>query len=1013
MIQRLAGLLKVRTDEGRLVILVAFLFACIQAGQGMGDNAASALFLLRFGVDYLPIMYIFLGGLTLITTLAYSAGLSRFDRNRFFLSLIAGLMALLLVERAALEIAFPFLYPILWLTINSMGMILGTLTWNVAGEVCDARQAKRLFPLFTSAGILGSVLGNMITGSAARLLGTANLLVLYTALLGLVFLLMRTITQNFFKPAKKSSGRASFLDDLRAGFDYVRASSLMQLIAFASVLFSILFFAIAFPFSKIVTASFPDEEQVAGFFGLFNGLTTAATFLASLFLANRVYARVGIVNGVLLMPLTYVFGFTIFAARYSLTGAVIARFLQLVFLGGITGTAWNALFNVVPSQKRGQVLAFNNGVPSQIGVALSGILLILGEQVLTATQIFLMGMLFTLVCGFLVWRMRTAYAQALIDALRAGRLEVFSVSETAFSGLQSDAAALQVASQALQDSKATTRRLAAEILGKMQAASTIPALIRHLADPDAEVRASVIEALGSLDAKSALEEIAACLDDPEERVRGQALAVIAQLKPEATSSLIEKLNGMLSDDPSNAVQTQAALALAEFGYVERIMPSLMIWLYSSDLPARIAALETIGAVTPFLKVPMESKPLLNALEDSSVPVRRAAVHALASVEDVTVSKALVSRLNDPDDSVRKAAAEILRKRGDESRLLVLGILESDDSAVDSALNSLLPGNPKSLDPLRKYAQCEISRARLLRNQFASLPSAGRAVDFLRERLRVQASACEGRLIKTVGLLGDAHTMELVRKSMNETNIENRAAALEALDTIGDKQIAKNIVALLEEEPAHSNPSTAIEHLLKSTDYWLRILAVRSTPELGLREFIPVLYQMKSDPDNLMREAAIEGLSQFGEVKTMDTLNTVSILERVLLLREIPIFANLAPEDLKRVAEIAREEWYPQNTAIFHKGEEGNMMFVIVEGYLQVLKTTDGKDQVLAQRGPGDFVGEMAIIDSAPRLATLMTQSDVRVLAIDGETFKGILHERPEVSFAVLRNILRRLREISE
>ena len=51
-------------------------------------------------------------------------------------------------------------------------MILGTFVWNIAGEVCDARQAKRLFPLFTSAGILGSVIGNAVTGVIARLLGT-------------------------------------------------------------------------------------------------------------------------------------------------------------------------------------------------------------------------------------------------------------------------------------------------------------------------------------------------------------------------------------------------------------------------------------------------------------------------------------------------------------------------------------------------------------------------------------------------------------------------------------------------------------------------------------------------------------------------------------------------------------------------------------------------------------------------------------------------------------------------
>ena len=144
---------------------------------------------------------------------------------------------------------------------------------------------------------------------------------------------------------------------------------------------------------------------------------------------------------------------------------------------------------------------------------------------------------------------------------------------------------------------------------------------------------------------------------------------------------------------------------------------------------------------------------------------------------------------------------------------------------------------------------------------------------------------------------------------------------------------------------------------------------------------------------------------------MDTLKTVSILERILLLREIPIFADLSPEDLKLIAEIAREEWYPRNTVIFREGEDGNMMFIIVEGQLQVLRDVNGTEQVLAQRGPGDFVGEMAIIESAPRSATLAAQTDVRGLAIDGETFKGILRERPDVSFAVLRSVSRRLREM--
>ena len=1010
MSDRLASLLKVRREEGRLVILVALLFACIQAGQGMGDNAASALFLLRFGVDYLPYMYIAAGVLTFVITMAYSAGLGRFEKGRFFLGIIAAFTVLLILERLAVSLSWPFLYPAMWLTVNGMAGILGTFVWNLAGEICDARQAKRLFPLFTSAGILGSVLGNAITGFIARLLGTDNLFVLYAILLGAAFYLTRLIATSYFRKEKKSSSQTSLVADLRAGFDFVRLSPLMRLISYASILFSVLFFTVAFPFNKVVTASFPDEAGVAGFFGLFNSLTTAATFFVSLLLANRIYTSLGIINSVFLMPLVYLFSFAVFTLRYDLGGAAVARFAQLVILAGLAGTAWNALFNVVPSQKRGQVLAFSNGVPAQIGVVLSGVLLIVADKAFTVQQIFLIGAFVALVCAFFVWRMRAAYGQALIQALQAGRVEVFSAREAALTGFQSDAAALNVAIQALLDEKPTARRLAADMLGRMESDAAIPHLAGLLSDPEPTVRVSAIASLGMLYADSTVDEIILRLDDPDDQVREEALAVLPKLKVTLSPELASKIRDLMMNDPSLSVRKKATIALGRLGMVDEAITFLGSQLRSDDPRIHVSALETVSEIAPFLNSSFDQKAILDSLDHSSPAIRRAAVSALGSLKDELVSRTLIHSLTDPDASVRKVAAESLRRRGPESRAAVLEMFSADHSSTDASLDALAPGDPESLSPLREYARRETLRARRLRNQSASLPSAQGAPEFLRSYLGMQASICEGRLIKTVGLFGDAHTMELVRKSMNGTNIENRAAALEALDTIGDRQLAKSVVALLEEEPARSDPSDVVALLLKSSDPWLRVLALRSTSELGLREFIPLLHQLKSGGDPLLREAALGALTDFGEEKSMDTLKTVSILERILLLREIPIFADLSPEDLKYVAEIAHEEWYPQNTDIFHQGDDGRMMFVIVDGTVQVIRNMDGRDQVLAERGPGDFVGEMAIIESAPRSATLHAQSEVRVLAIDDETFKGILRERPDVSFAVLRSISRRLRE---
>jgi len=1011
ILKQLATLLKIKPDEVRLVILTALLFACIQAGQGLGDNASSALFLLRYGVDFLPYMYVGAGALTFVITMAYSAGLGRFDKGKFFTWLIIGFGALLIFERLVIFTSSQFIYPAIWLTVTGMGFVLGTFVWNLAGEVCDARQAKRLFPIFTSAGILGSVGGNVITGSIAKQFGAETLLILYAILLGVAFYLTRSISVSYFRKTKPASKGISIWQDMRGGFDFVRNSPMLRLIAFASILFSVLFFTITYPFSKIITASFPDEAGVAGFFGIFNSVTTAVTFFVSLFLANRIFTRLGVTNGVFLMPLTYILSFAVLISFYNLNGAIIARFSQLVILGGIAGTAWNALFNVVPSQKRGQVMAFINGVPSQIGVILSGFLLIIADKFLTVQQIFFIGVAIALVCGMLIWGMRKAYAQALIDALRAGRLEVFSADDSAFSGFQNDAAALSVAMQALEDSKPTTRRLAAEILGKMQMDSSIQALTRLLSDPQADVRASALSSLGALHAIPGLDAIIKLFNDPDEKVRSEALKITSQLDPSVSAFLHDKLSSLLMNDRSLAVQVQSAVSMIKLGIGDQARGRMNEWLNSNDPRIKLTALITLKEGSSYLDGSLVIKPLLSALDDPVPSVRRAAAICLGDYPDAASARELAAHLNDVDESVCDAAAQALQKHGATSRDLVLEILADDTPAVDHALDALASDDPQLHAPLMQFALREISNTHELHNQLASLPNEGNFLPFLKDRLRIQSSVCESRLVKTIGFFGDMKTMELVRKSMNDKNPENRAAALEALDTIGDKQLAKSIVNLLEEEPERINPSTAVESLTQNQDRWIRILAIRSTPELELHEFIPSLHVLKSDPDELVQDAALRALSQFGEVK-MDTLNTVSILERILLLREIPIFADLSPEDLKSVAEIAHEELFPQNTDIFHQGDEGSMMYVIVDGHLHVLATTDGKEHVIAERKTGDFVGEMAVIESAQRSATLRAISEVRVLSIDGETFKGILHERPDVSFAVLRSISRRLREMA-
>ena len=281
-------------------------------GNSIGVSGIEALFFARFGVVYLPLIYMIQGLLTLVVTLSVSAVLGGRSRNLIYMLLPLAMAAVLIAERFLAGLTW-FL-PIMWLLKEVMNSLMGLYVWGVASALCDTRQAKRLFPLFNAGRIFGSVLGGLGTGLLVSLIGAENLLIVWAVTLGLAFLVTRALLGQSLSAAPqiltrgrtRSSRKArtpGFVHEVQQGYQFVRGSALMRWVSVAAVLFSALYFSLALPFSKAAAENFVSEDRIAGFLGLFNGLSTAAAFLASLFLANRLYTRFGIMTSILALPI--------------------------------------------------------------------------------------------------------------------------------------------------------------------------------------------------------------------------------------------------------------------------------------------------------------------------------------------------------------------------------------------------------------------------------------------------------------------------------------------------------------------------------------------------------------------------------------------------------------------------------------------------------------------------------------------------------------------------------------
>jgi CRP/FNR family cyclic AMP-dependent transcriptional regulator len=131
--------------------------------------------------------------------------------------------------------------------------------------------------------------------------------------------------------------------------------------------------------------------------------------------------------------------------------------------------------------------------------------------------------------------------------------------------------------------------------------------------------------------------------------------------------------------------------------------------------------------------------------------------------------------------------------------------------------------------------------------------------------------------------------------------------------------------------------------------------------------------------------------------------------RAELLGGCRLFSGLAPEQLATIAEIATEIDFPPGRVIARQGEIGTGFFVIVEGAVSVVR--DGT--TIARLRPGEFFGELSVLDGGPRIAQVVSDERTRCLGLATWDFERVLLEQPALTLAILRELARRLRSVSE
>ena len=132
-------------------------------------------------------------------------------------------------------------------------------------------------------------------------------------------------------------------------------------------------------------------------------------------------------------------------------------------------------------------------------------------------------------------------------------------------------------------------------------------------------------------------------------------------------------------------------------------------------------------------------------------------------------------------------------------------------------------------------------------------------------------------------------------------------------------------------------------------------------------------------------------------------------EVVSQLAKVPLFSDCSQRDLQLIAKVIKDVDHRAGTVIAREGEPGVGLFIIAEGTAEV--TIGGKKKIML--GPGDFFGEIALLDGGPRTATVTAITDVKLLGLTEWVFRGLMQEHPSIAVKTLQAMADRLRRATK
>ncbi|EYF07549.1 cyclic nucleotide-binding domain-containing protein [Chondromyces apiculatus] len=1057
---RLRALIDLRRGDGPIVLPAAGVAFLGVGAMSLAGIAADTLFVSAFDLGQISRFYVVTSGVRFAAALGYAALLRRYEGPRLdgALLLVTATsigVAALLSQRATGALLYAICVSLLVLP-----PLLPLITFRAVLGTLEARQARRLLPLVAAAATVGVIVASAAVPTLAGLLGTAG--VLYAG--GVLAVLAAPLPSVL---AERAPARQEPIEPpgklLQALADARR--DLIEAPVVGVVLAGVLLGAMAanlvdYALKAALKARY-GREEMAAFLGTFGAAANLFILLAQLFGSSRFTARFGVRVSLQALFATLVALGAAVGLAPGVASAAVARLSENTFRYAISAPVEDLLLTPAPPAARVRAKILAKGLANPLGGALAGLLLAaFGAAGPSSLQLGALLALTGAVGMVAVARARRAYTRALARALGEGQLEE-ELSPQAARALGRELSQTLHRRVGRRDVEGSARLLA--VLDDRF--FSLDEVAHALRAPQAEIRRAAVAAALRVGRPGEGPRLLALADpDPEDDIEQSLLSGARSLgggvdvarlgqafargragnTPKAAALWGEALVGLAAVEaspkgrgvrlsvppPSHGSAPLSARGGAGGTWVEppRGMEAVVAYLQQEALvpgsPRRAPALWAIGE----LRARQAHREVLLSLGSSDRAVFAAAARAAVLIEARGAVAALLGRLT--TGSEVRAVTEALALAGPAAvgdLIAALPTTRGQGAAMATSVASgpALTGSVRAarvlarLGPeacaevLVRYAELGYRARNAVARALATVARrTGEAVDpelvlqamemtleYAESLLLLYPTTLYGRLKPQRESAPDGLRVEtrgLLRREMRFRIEETSARLLDLAAVMGDRDlITRARAALAEGVRERGHGLELLENILP------RSIAARAVALLEIDWGTPLPTSGKPPP----LDGWLEKCRNFDTGALPSSHPMATVLEKVVVLVDSSLFKGLSGEELYPVAEIAEALEYEPGEEVVREGDPGDALFVVVEGDFKVMRA----GVAVRELHRGSVFGEVALLDGAPRAATVTAETEGKVLRIPRAEFEGLLDESPELARGVIRTLLGHLR----